>query len=43
MGLAVCHSIVQAHSGQISVTSKLGVGTTMTVVLPAAPCAAHLF
>lgn len=33
LGLALCHSIVQAHGGHIEVDSKLGVGTTFTVTL----------
>ncbi|MFZ5816028.1 MAG: ATP-binding protein [Bacillota bacterium] len=35
LGLALCHSIVQAHGGNIEVESKLGVGTTFTVTLQA--------
>lgn len=37
LGLAVCHSIVTAHQGTISVESAVGVGSTFTVELPAAP------
>lgn len=36
LGLALCHSIVQAHGGQIEVESREGEGTTMTVMLDAA-------
>jgi hypothetical protein len=36
LGLALVRQIVQAHSGQITVTSRMGVGTTFTVRLPAA-------
>ena len=34
LGLAVSHSIVERHSGRISVQSTLGKGTTFTVILP---------
>ena len=34
LGLTVCRDIVQAHGGRIEVESKVGVGTTFTVVLP---------
>jgi PAS domain S-box-containing protein len=34
MGLAVVHGIVKSHSGAISVDSKLGKGTTFTVLFP---------
>jgi signal transduction histidine kinase len=35
LGLAYCKNIVENHGGKISVHSKLGEGTTFTVVLPA--------
>ena len=35
MGLAVCHSIITKHKGQITVESALGKGTTFTLFLPA--------
>ena len=35
LGLAIVHSIIQQHDGHISVTSKVGMGTTFTVYLPA--------
>jgi CheY-like chemotaxis protein len=34
LGLAICRTIVSSLGGEISVDSKLGVGTTFTVVLP---------
>lgn len=34
LGLSVCRQIVTRHGGQITVSSKLGEGTTFTVVLP---------
>jgi signal transduction histidine kinase len=35
LGLAISHSIVQAHGGNIAVDSRPGRGTTFTVTLPA--------
>jgi len=35
LGLSVCQSIIQKHSGQISAQSAPGVGTTITIFLPA--------
>ncbi len=35
LGLAVCHSIVSNHDGHVRVDSRLGVGTTVEVYLPA--------
>ncbi len=34
LGLVIVKRCVDAHSGQISVTSQVGVGTTFTVILP---------
>jgi signal transduction histidine kinase len=34
LGLAIVKSFVQAHGGEVSVTSKLGSGSTFTVILP---------
>ncbi len=36
LGLTICHRIVEAHGGEISVESKIGVGTIFAVALPAA-------
>ena len=43
LGLATCHSIVRRHGGHVSIASRLGEGTTVTVILPAAkgPAAAE--
>ncbi|HSY54289.1 MAG TPA: ATP-binding protein, partial [Opitutaceae bacterium] len=35
LGLAITHNIVKRHGGFIRVQSKLGVGTTFEVFLPA--------
>jgi len=35
LGLAVCHSVVKKHQGAITVESKMGVGSTFRVYLPA--------
>ena len=35
LGLATSYSIVKAHRGAITVSSRLGVGTTFTVLIPA--------
>ncbi len=40
LGLATCYSIVRRHGGHVSVDSTPGVGTTITVLLPAAEGAA---
>ena len=35
LGLAICHSIISKHDGNISVQSVVGKGTTFTIYLPA--------
>lgn len=42
MGLAVAWGIVESHGGHIAVTSREGVGTTVTIHLPAVPEARSL-
>lgn len=36
LGLSICHGIVAAHGGEILVSSEVGRGTRMTVLLPTA-------
>jgi len=36
LGLAVCYGILTEHGGSLDVQSTLGVGTTFTIILPAA-------
>jgi two-component system NtrC family sensor kinase len=36
LGLSICYGIVRDHGGQISVKSRVGEGTSFTVLLPAA-------
>ena len=42
LGLSISHTIVEAHHGRILVDSVEGRGSTFTIVLPAAPPAAHM-
>ena len=42
MGLSVVHGIVTAHGGTVLVESQVGVGTTVSVYLPALPPRASL-
>ena len=37
LGLAIVKHIVERHGGELDITSKLGVGTAVSVTLPAAP------
>jgi signal transduction histidine kinase len=37
LGLPICHAIVTAHGGTLSVTSSPGEGSTFRVELPTAP------
>jgi two-component system NtrC family sensor kinase len=34
LGLSVCYGFIEEHGGDIRVTSKLGSGTTFTIILP---------
>ena len=37
LGLAVAYGIIQRHRGRIDVNSKVGAGTTFTIILPLNP------
>jgi two-component system, NtrC family, sensor kinase len=37
LGLAVAYGIVQSHGGEVTVQSKVGIGTTFTVTMPLTP------
>ncbi|OPY76863.1 MAG: Sporulation kinase E [Syntrophorhabdus sp. PtaU1.Bin153] len=41
LGLTICHSVITRHDGFITVNSALGVGTTVSVYLPAADKSPH--
>lgn len=43
LGLSLCHAIAEAHHGSITVESTVGVGSTFTVILPAAASESHLY
>ena len=36
LGLAICKSVVEMHQGELTITSVLGKGTTVTIELPLA-------
>jgi PAS domain S-box-containing protein len=42
MGLAVAHGIIKSHNGHISVYSKIGEGTTFSVLLPVVVDVIHI-
>jgi len=37
LGLPIAHRIIEAHGGQLTVESKMGVGTKVTITLPTHP------
>ena len=37
MGLSICQSVVEQHGGRLQLRSEVGVGTEITLLLPAAP------
>jgi two-component system NtrC family sensor kinase len=37
LGLAVVYGIVEAHGGDVTISTRMGEGTTMNVILPLAP------
>jgi len=37
LGLFICKGIVEQHGGQISVSSRIGAGTTFHITLPLTP------
>ncbi len=36
LGLPICRQLLEQHGGEIDIESKLGEGTTVTILLPAA-------
>ena len=34
LGLAIVHGIVQSHKGKVEIKSELGIGTTVSIILP---------
>ncbi|MEN8227578.1 MAG: ATP-binding protein [Bacteroidota bacterium] len=34
LGLAIVHGIVQSHNGKVGIKSELGIGTTVSIILP---------
>jgi signal transduction histidine kinase len=38
LGLAICRRIVEDHGGTINITSQIGEGTTVSIVLPGTSC-----
>jgi signal transduction histidine kinase len=42
LGLSITRAIIEEHGGNISVASRVGVGTTFTIELPASPANAEL-
>ncbi|NOR35044.1 MAG: hypothetical protein GQ579_10225, partial [Bacteroidales bacterium] len=34
LGLAIVHGIVQSHNGKVDIKSELGMGTTVSIILP---------
>lgn len=42
LGLSICHAILKRHNGHISVESAVGIGTIVTVYLPASRVEAKL-
>ena len=34
LGLAICQKIIEKHNGSITLKSKVGIGTTVTIILP---------
>jgi signal transduction histidine kinase len=36
LGLAICRRLIERHNGTLEIESRLGMGTTVTVILPGA-------